>query len=51
MYQGGVHLTLMDNELVRQFYEKVTEGYYLKSSGSMIISSFRYVIGTGLFFN
>lgn len=51
MYQGGIHLTLMDPELVRQYYEKVTEGYYIKSTDSLFISSFRYVIGNGLFFS
>ena len=51
MYQGGIHLTLIDPELVKQFYEKVTEGYYIKSRDSMIISSFRYIIGNGLFFS
>jgi len=51
MYQGAVHLTLMDPELVRQYYEKVTEGYYIKSTNSMFINSFRYIIGTGLFFS
>ena len=49
--KGTVFLSVIDPQLIREFYERTMEGCYVKYVKSFIISPIRYVIGKGLIFS
>lgn len=45
----GIHIDLIDPELIKEYYEKTKERCYSKNFNSPGTSSVRAVIGSGLF--
>jgi len=48
MFVGRVCIDIVEPQLIRQFYEKTVEGYYIKFQQGVFIPSFTKVIGKGL---
>jgi hypothetical protein len=48
---GQIVFDLIDPELIKDYYEKQTEGYYIKALNTPFASSMRSIIGDGLVFS
>lgn len=50
-FNGRTYIDLIDPQLVRHFYEKQMEGYYVKSLNFSYNSALKYLMGNGLIFS
>ena len=49
--KGKIFIDLIDPELIKQFYERQMEGYYVKFVRFPFISAIKNMIGNGLIFS
>ena len=50
-FKGTTFIDLIDPELIKKFYERQMEGYYVKSVRFPFISALKNMIGNGLVFS
>ena len=50
-YKDTVTLYLIDPKLIREFYEKLNDGYYIKSPKDILVNTFKFISGNGLGFS
>lgn len=50
-FKGCTYIDLLDPPLIKEFYEKQMDGYYIKSMNSPFVLSLKYLIGNGLVFS
>jgi hypothetical protein len=50
-FSGMTYIDLIDPELIKEFYEKQMEGYYIASLSSPTVSSLKSLLGKGLLFS
>ena len=50
-FMGHTIMDLMDHDLIKDFFDKQAEGYYVKTTNNPFASSIKSIIGNGLIFS